>query len=147
MKNIINAGLALVAIAVFACSTRAQCPAPCAPDCGHTHVTFKLVPEETIECVTVKVRNQPKVKERIFVQDVPCTRTVPVTVVGPTGCPFTTYKEEPYVKKITTIMLDIEKPCEEWSTRGEDRVKRCIHVSMDVDQPCGCCASGCCGGH
>lgn len=138
MRSSRTAGLALMAFAGLAWSSRAADPPAHPGDCGGSQVIFRMESEETKITVPIKVKNQPLVKERVFLQDVPCTKLIPVASIDPaTGQKITEYKEVPAVKQVTILMVDVIHPCEEWSCRGEERVKKCVHVHMSKAPRCG----------
>ncbi len=142
MKMLIAAGLAMAALALPLLSVRAQEPCGCcAAPVEPTHVTFRIE-EDSQKCLVKKtVPNVSKVKERVFVQEVPCTRTVDVCVKDPaTGCERIETKVEPYNKKITTLCIEVIPPDHDYSCKMVEELHKTItvHMSADVPQPC-CC--------
>jgi hypothetical protein len=109
---------------------------PSCPPPAHCSWVFHIETTEEPYTETVRVQNKWTARATTTVRELPATRLVPVSVVDPcTGCARTELYPESCKKKVTTTVLEVTPPCEEYSCKTEKKTRRCTTIT--VHKPAG----------
>jgi len=72
------------------------------------------------------VRNPVVVRTTVTEKDAPCTRSVPACA----GCGHTQLQAQTVPGKVRTISIEVCPPEKEWGAKKQDKVERCITISI-----------------
>ncbi len=103
----------------------------CGGDCPQPQYCLKAEVEERVCTVETPVKNPVIVRTKVTEKDAPCTRMVPVCVGDPhCGCTHTELVPQTVPGKVRHISIEVCPPEKEWGTKKEDKVERCISISI-----------------
>jgi hypothetical protein len=104
---------------------------PCCGDCPQPRYCLKAEVEERVCTVETPVKNPVVVKTKVTEKDAPCTRMVPVCVGDPhCGGTHTELRPQTVPGKVRHISIEVCPPEKEWGVKKEDKVERCITITI-----------------
>jgi hypothetical protein len=100
-------------------------------DCPTPQYCLKAQVEERICTVETPVRNPVVVRTKVTEKDAPCTKLVPVSVGDPhCGGTHTELRPQTVPGKVRHISIEVCPPEKEWGVKKEDKVERCITITI-----------------
>ena len=96
-------------------------------ECPQPLYSMKALVEERVCTVETPVRNPVVVRTTVLSEkDAPCTRMVPACA----GCGHTALQAQTVPGKVRTLAIEVCPPEKEWGVKKEDKVERCITISI-----------------
>jgi hypothetical protein len=102
----------------------------CGGDCPQPQYRLKAEVEERVCTVETPVRNPVVVRTTVTEKDAPCTRMAPACVGPHCGGTHTALQAQTVPGKVRHISIEVCPPEKEWGVKKEDKVERCITISI-----------------
>jgi hypothetical protein len=99
-------------------------------ECPQPQYRLKAEVEERVCTVETPVRNPVVVKTTVTEKNAPCTRMVPVCGGAPCGCGHAELQPQTVPGKVRHISIEVCPPEKEWGVKKEDKVERCITITI-----------------
>jgi hypothetical protein len=101
-------------------------------DCPQPQYRLKAEVEERVCTVETPVRNPVVVRTTVTEKDAPCTRMVPACAGGPRCGPQAGLQAQTVPGKVRHISIEVCPPEKEWGVKKEDKVQRCITITIQL---------------